>query len=718
MVTTWPFVGREGELTAIVETTGIGLLVTGAPGVGKSRLLAEAAGLAPDEVTVLDARPGQGPSVPFGAFSHLLPVRVPVTDVALAVETILARGGSGRVLLVIDDVHLLDDDSAHLARALAGTGRVTLLASGVLPQPLSPLVLTSLPLAPLTDVQELLDGTVDEATAAHLAALSGGDLRYLHELVRAARATGVLDDGHWKDAPVPVPAPRPAEDTLTTRAEPLPAAPETVAAPGPTELGAWAEEPAGSLEEALARAALLASLGRAAEAETELGGAPRRPEDRARAALASKRAANLAYGLGRPEEADRVLAIALETVTTEESRQRLMVEKAFAALHRAASREALDLADDAAAITTAGPVTAARIHAVEAVAAALTGQSTAGLDKVRAGLQHIGAWSSQAPEVGALLEFARYSVWMSVGDLDAAGEEGAQEDPVARAAAQARVLRARGQVQAALREAWNGARLLSRGHSPFAGPCLGELAHAAALAGDLETARDALEAADKRALPTLRALWFPVALARPWYLVAQGAVGAAVHGLLDAAAAAEALELRPYALAALHDVVRLGAAGVVADRLAQLAEDAEGDLAALCARHADAAAAGDWSGLIGASFEFEELGMALHAAEAAAQAAEVHWDKQQAAAAGTRAWVLVQRCDQVRTPALRTAAVPDLSRVQYEIAELVAAGSSELDIAERLQMPSRTVAEQLVEICSKLGVSGPERLAVLLSPSV
>ncbi|WP_460371123.1 hypothetical protein, partial [Actinocorallia lasiicapitis] len=173
---------------------------------------------------------------------------------------------------------------------------------------------------------------------------------------------------------------------------------------------------------------------------------PRRPEDQARAALACARAANLAYGLGRPEEADRVLSIALETVTLPAARQRLMVEKAFAALHRASSREALDLADDAAAVTPAPALTAARISSVEAVAAALTGQAGAGLEKVRQGLGLIGSWALQDPQVGALLEFARYSIWMSVGDLDAAGEEGAEEDPVAHAAAQARVLRARGQV--------------------------------------------------------------------------------------------------------------------------------------------------------------------------------------------------------------------------------------------------------------------------------
>ncbi|WP_460370784.1 ATP-binding protein, partial [Actinocorallia lasiicapitis] len=218
MVTTWPFVGRDGELAAIGAATGLGVLVTGAPGVGKSRLLAEAAARAEAGTTVLDARAGQAPSLPFGAFAHLLPMRSQVTETALAVETVLARAGTGPILLVIDDVHLLDEDSAQLARALAGTGRVTLLLSGEPPRALAPLTLDALPLAPLTDVVELLAGGVDEATGAYLASLSAGDLRLLHELVRAARSTGVLADGHWRDVPEAVPRQR----ADATRAEPLP----------------------------------------------------------------------------------------------------------------------------------------------------------------------------------------------------------------------------------------------------------------------------------------------------------------------------------------------------------------------------------------------------------------------------------------------------------------------------------------------------------------
>jgi DNA-binding CsgD family transcriptional regulator len=78
--------------------------------------------------------------------------------------------------------------------------------------------------------------------------------------------------------------------------------------------------------------------------------------------------------------------------------------------------------------------------------------------------------------------------------------------------------------------------------------------------------------------------------------------------------------------------------------------------------------------------------------------------------------VLAQRCDHVRTPALRTAAVPDLTRIQYEIAELVAAGRTEREIAEAMDIPARMVGEQMVEVCVRLGVTGQDELAILLAP--
>jgi hypothetical protein len=73
-------------------------------------------------------------------------------------------------------------------------------------------------------------------------------------------------------------------------------------------------------------------------------------------------------------------------------------------------------------------------------------------------------------------------------------------------------------------------------------------------------------------------------------------------------------------LHALHDLVRLGHAREVVDRLTELSQTVEGALAPLAAWHARAAADGDGSGLLAVAEEFAELGMVLYAAEAAAAA--------------------------------------------------------------------------------------------------
>jgi DNA-binding CsgD family transcriptional regulator len=560
---------------------------------------------------------------------------------------------------------------------------------------------------PEEEISELLAGVlggpVEVRTAGGLGRLADGDPPLLRELARAGRSTGALTEApagwRWQGD-------LPAADGLSGLLEQDALDGESV--------------PSLALEAALAVAALLSEAGRAAEAETVLARATRSSDsDQAQAAYACARAANLAWGLGRADEADRLLSETADTITEVDSRQRVRAQRAAVDLHRARCREALDGVDDVRELGPPSPAVGAQIAVVTALAAALTGQATASLHTARKALRSAPAWAATVPECGPALEFAWASAWLSAGDLDAAEEPadpGWDGDAVAHAAVLARVSRERGKIRQALRLSGDGAGRLHSKTSLFAGPCLGELAHAAALTGELDAARAALAEAERRAVPALRALWFPVALARPWVLAAQGAVGAAVHDLLDAAAAAERLELRAYALFALHDVVRLGAAGVVADRLARLAEDVDGVLAPLCARHALAAAAVDPAELMAVSVEFEGLGMILHAAEAAAQAGEAHWDKQYAAAAGSRAWVLAQRCDHVRTPALRTAAVPDLTRIQYEIAELVAAGRTEREIAEAMDIPARMVGEQLVEVCVRLGVTGQDELAILLAP--
>ncbi|GAA2071033.1 hypothetical protein [Actinomadura alba] len=148
----------------------------------------------------------------------------------------------------------------------------------------------------------------------------------------------------------------------------------------------------------------------------------------------------------------------------------------------------------------------------------------------------------------------------------------------------AQISRLRGMAGDALAWSLDGAGRLPAGPTGFAGLCLGELAHAAALTGDLVEARRALAAADERTLPAFRTIDFTLELAHPWVSAAGGDLTGAVAGALAAADLAAGLRLRGYEMYALHDAVRLGAADRAADGVAARIADRLAGLASLLGR--------------------------------------------------------------------------------------------------------------------------------------
>ncbi|MFF4018627.1 LuxR C-terminal-related transcriptional regulator [Streptomyces sp. NPDC001843] len=214
----WPFTGRDDELELVGRClTGgrHGIVVTGPPGHGKTRLVTEAVrGTGCARVT---GTPGTR-RLDFAAFAHLLPGEV---SLHRAVRLL-----SGVRLLVVDDAHLLDDASAALVHQLAVHGRtrlVVIAADGGAPVPaaVSRLwtgeLLPRLAVAPLPreETARLLTAgtgrTPEPLTAGRLHRLCGGDLRLLRELVGALRERGLVTQGHeahewaWR-GPVPVTA--------------------------------------------------------------------------------------------------------------------------------------------------------------------------------------------------------------------------------------------------------------------------------------------------------------------------------------------------------------------------------------------------------------------------------------------------------------------------------------------------------------------------------
>ncbi|MGH3909709.1 MAG: helix-turn-helix transcriptional regulator, partial [Pseudonocardiaceae bacterium] len=289
---------------------------------------------------------------------------------------------------------------------------------------------------------------------------------------------------------------------------------------------------------------------------------------------------------------------------------------------------------------------------------------------------------------------------------------------------QAQVARLCGRVRTAARWAREGLRLSgnhglsgNRRHAPFLHHVLGELAHAEALAGRGVAALAAVQEADDRPPMSEELLQPWVELARPWVAVAAGDQAGAVRLAAAAAEYARAHHAAGFEAFALHDAVRLGAACTAVDRLDDLAETLDGDLVQVFATHARAAADGDPVGIEGVGAAFAALGADLLAAEAYAQAAHEYQRFGTSASdrrLRTQAALLLDRCEGARTPLVAGVEAPQLTARERDIAQLAAEGLSNLEIADRMVISSRTVGNHLHHVYVKLGISGRSDLAALL----
>ncbi len=200
VLSSWPFGGREVELDRVrrlvSDPAAPGMVIAGPPGVGKSRLAAEALG-GVDAVVVRVIATAAARELPFGALSQVLP------------------DGGERLVLSVDDAHLLDAASAALLRRLAPRAflLVTLRTGERLPEAL-PRLPERLDLGPLTaaDTGRVLAAALPGPAAAELPvrlhALSGGNPLLLRETVDWGRRTSwlVQGAGGWEigaDAQVP-----------------------------------------------------------------------------------------------------------------------------------------------------------------------------------------------------------------------------------------------------------------------------------------------------------------------------------------------------------------------------------------------------------------------------------------------------------------------------------------------------------------------------------
>ena len=223
-----PLVGRTSELAQLVDDVTApqpGAVIVGPAGIGKSRLGREvlaAVGAQARPTRRIVGTPA-GASIPFGAVTS----REFATDLganpdAVAAAWAGAHAGTCPVIL-IDEVHHLDDASAHVVHQLLVNQQAAVILTVRAGEPTSPTVASLLSdrglavreLRPLADadavalIASALDGVVETRTSQQLIDAARGNVLFLRELIEGSIASGALraTAGVWRMTLAPAPTP-------------------------------------------------------------------------------------------------------------------------------------------------------------------------------------------------------------------------------------------------------------------------------------------------------------------------------------------------------------------------------------------------------------------------------------------------------------------------------------------------------------------------------
>lgn len=217
----WPLTGRIEELRTVeaaLATPGVsGIVVYGAAGFGKSRIVREALSVAESRGWTTRSAVGTASAraIPLGAFTAWAPsgVTEPVQLLRGVIDSLTAAGPGESVVISVDDVHLLDDLSTFVVHQIVARRAAKVILTVLDGDPISPAVqdiwkvgqldrlqLQPLPLAETARLlAETLGGPVDPDAAERLWKLTLGNVLYLCNIVEQEIADGRVEkvDGYW-----------------------------------------------------------------------------------------------------------------------------------------------------------------------------------------------------------------------------------------------------------------------------------------------------------------------------------------------------------------------------------------------------------------------------------------------------------------------------------------------------------------------------------------
>jgi DNA-binding CsgD family transcriptional regulator len=489
------------------------------------------------------------------------------------------------------------------------------------------------------------------------------------------------------------------------------------------ELARFALDRGGGLPAAIALADSVSWQGRGEEAELILAAyEPNGADELTTVRWGCLRAANLFFGCGRSDKARAVLSAIRGRVPESLLSTVTAIEVSIAFFE----------ADLATALSLGLTALAGELMSTAMVWAAM---ATAGALALSGRFGEVEAAARQGIRAAELCESGpqRYSLGLAevlgficTGDLDAAERvckryaamtAGVPQAEAIVSALVGRVDLARGRVELACealgKSVWTMSGSLPPGWVMLVASWLTQ---AEGARGNAEAAAHSLARAEAADGPQVAVFAPELELARAWERASVGETTSARDHASRAAKIARSAAMYAIEMTALHTAVRFGDRSASA-RLGQLCALLNCPLALAALSHGRGMSEHDGDRLDDAADQFERLGALAMVADASAHAARAH------ARAGTRIkelesstrahWLASQWG--LRTPATNALDSPlPITDREREIANLVAAGLTNREVADRLGVSVRTVDGHLYRIFAKLGIEDRDQLARLI----